>query len=680
MTGVDRVLAALEELGHDVRRSGNGWSTRCPAPAHDDRSPSLTVAEGDTVDVVLTCHAGCRTEDVLAALGLSWADLNGTEPRMARTDQAPPAGPAEYLYSRADGSLIGKVIRNRPGRQPRFYRNYLVDTHWTSHHPELSAELNVTPYRLPELIEAVAAGVPVAVVEGERDVETAVKLGVAATCNACGAGKGKWKTEHAAHLRGAAVTIVRDGDDPGHRHAEEVARSLEGIAKSVRVVDVAAGKDLTDHVHAGYGLADLIDVDDQRRELIERYPPLHWPSVWIGTSDEPDWIVRDVLERGRSHALFSPAKAGKSLLLADLVAALVTGRDVLGQANPLGPQTVLYVDMENTPADLRQRFDAMGYGPDNLARLVYLSFPMLPPLDTAAGGAHLLALAQHYDPVLIALDTVSRVVAGEENSADTFRALYRHTLAPLKASGRTLVRLDHEGKDANAGQRGSSAKVDDVDTVWRLVPGAKDGLTLKCERQRTGHHPEVVDLLREVSPLLRHVRLDGGVERPEVARLVAALARLDVPLDAGRPTCRKALHNDAVKARNNDLGEAISIRRGRAEKLSPIAGTAPSGNDLQVIDNGCPNRADSSTVPAGQSCPGQSGDSGDSPTAVHQGRPVPNPVPPGRGQVGDGGPDQPPPQGPCDVCGEERAVVFGPPWFVRRCFPHHPETYGGTAA
>ena len=69
MTAMDNVLDRLER----ARRSGNGWVARCPA--HEDRSPSLSVREGADGRVLVYCHAGCRTDDVVAAIGLSMRDL-----------------------------------------------------------------------------------------------------------------------------------------------------------------------------------------------------------------------------------------------------------------------------------------------------------------------------------------------------------------------------------------------------------------------------------------------------------------------------------------------------------------------------------------------------------------------------------------------------------------------------
>jgi putative DNA primase/helicase len=56
-----------------VRRSGGGWVARCPA--HEDRSPSLSVKEGVDGRVLVYCHAGSRTDDVVAAIGLTMRDL-----------------------------------------------------------------------------------------------------------------------------------------------------------------------------------------------------------------------------------------------------------------------------------------------------------------------------------------------------------------------------------------------------------------------------------------------------------------------------------------------------------------------------------------------------------------------------------------------------------------------------
>ncbi len=61
------------------RRSGSGkWLTRCPG--HEDRSPSLSICEGQRGRVLLHCFAGCRVVDILSCMGLSRSDLFAGSP------------------------------------------------------------------------------------------------------------------------------------------------------------------------------------------------------------------------------------------------------------------------------------------------------------------------------------------------------------------------------------------------------------------------------------------------------------------------------------------------------------------------------------------------------------------------------------------------------------------------
>lgn len=67
--GIDLVLSRLA----GVRKTGSGtWVAKCPS--HQDRTPSLSLRQADD-RVLLHCFAGCGTDDILAALGLTFADV-----------------------------------------------------------------------------------------------------------------------------------------------------------------------------------------------------------------------------------------------------------------------------------------------------------------------------------------------------------------------------------------------------------------------------------------------------------------------------------------------------------------------------------------------------------------------------------------------------------------------------
>lgn len=49
------------------------YIARCPA--HDDRSPSLTIGLGRDGGILLHCFAGCSAQEVVESVGLSMSDL-----------------------------------------------------------------------------------------------------------------------------------------------------------------------------------------------------------------------------------------------------------------------------------------------------------------------------------------------------------------------------------------------------------------------------------------------------------------------------------------------------------------------------------------------------------------------------------------------------------------------------
>ena len=57
-----------------VRETGNGqYSCRCPA--HEDKSASLGIKEGDGNRILLNCFAGCDVKSILESAGLEWKDI-----------------------------------------------------------------------------------------------------------------------------------------------------------------------------------------------------------------------------------------------------------------------------------------------------------------------------------------------------------------------------------------------------------------------------------------------------------------------------------------------------------------------------------------------------------------------------------------------------------------------------
>lgn len=291
--------------------------------------------------------------------------------------------------------------------------------------------------------------------------------------------------------------------------------------------------------------------------------PIDWAAFWSTEPTTEDWLIEPIVAVGRQTAIYSLAKTGKSLLALEICAAAATGRSVLG-FSPREPITVMYVDLEMTEADLRERLTDLGYGPDDdLSRLVYYQLPAFPALDAELGGTVLTEAAVRHDAALVVIDTMARAVKGAENDSDTYRDFYRYTGRALKAAGIALLRLDHQGKEAALGQRGSSAKADDVDIVFRLVQLDAKTLKLTCTHSRPGWVPPEIPLLRRVEPLLCHIVTEDAFPAGTHDCMVA-LDELGVALDATSTAALTALRQDGRGARKTVVLAALKARRKRS--------------------------------------------------------------------------------------------------------------------
>jgi 5S rRNA maturation endonuclease (ribonuclease M5) len=244
---LDLVLGRLD----GVRQHGGYWMARCPA--HDDREASLSIARGTEQPVVFKCHAGCDRDAILNALGLTLADVS--KPLEERREEWTPRGPAiaVYDYTGENGELLFQVCRTADKQFPQRRPDPATRSGWSWK----LGNVRRVPYRLPQLLAAVAAGKTIYVAEGEKDVHALERAGAAATTSPGGAGK--WRSDYDSYFTGADVVIIADADEPGRKHAADIARHLAGTASSVAIREAATGKDAADHLAAGHTLAEFGD-------------------------------------------------------------------------------------------------------------------------------------------------------------------------------------------------------------------------------------------------------------------------------------------------------------------------------------------------------------------------------------------------------------------------------------
>lgn len=268
-------LSALESHGCKPKPSGAGYVACCPAHEADGKShtPSLTVNVGDKVPFVVYCHAGCDPKSVLTALGLN-------KPR----DKSSRKIVAVYPYHDAAGNVVSEKVRYEPKdfrqRWPDGKGGYV----WKK-----PAGAPAVLYRLPALIEGIAAGQDIFFVEGEKDVDRLVLDWLHTTTTIEGASKDihkqKWRPEYTTQMTGAVrVILLPDNDDAGRAHMANIAKELQGKVGEIRWLELPGlpvKGDVSDWLNAGHTVDELL-------ALAKAAGPAPMPSKGKATPERAD--------------------------------------------------------------------------------------------------------------------------------------------------------------------------------------------------------------------------------------------------------------------------------------------------------------------------------------------------------------------------------------------------------
>ena len=257
-----------------VRQSGGNFMARCPC-RNDDNNPSLSVSEGTDGRVLVHCHRGngCDAAEICASVGLSISDImpkNGNDSSYEKSfpkkekQQQPQATKqiakdklkfvCSYDYLDEAGELLFQKVRyvNQDGVKTFRQRKPIQDGEWSYSLTDVPKIL----YNLPAVVAAKTAGIPIWVVEGEKDVDTLTALGHVATTMPGGAGH--WLDIHTEALAGAVVDIIADNDTPGLEHAAKLLSVLTSAGCDVQAWICPDKKDITDHLASGETFETLV--------------------------------------------------------------------------------------------------------------------------------------------------------------------------------------------------------------------------------------------------------------------------------------------------------------------------------------------------------------------------------------------------------------------------------------
>ena len=311
---------------------------------------------------------------------------NDPPPKVKPTDNLIAAKPrfvCAYDYRDEAGNLLYQVVRY----EPKAFKQRRPGTKSGEWNWNLDGARRIL-YRLPEVIEAVANGYVVCLVEGEKDADNLWALNIPATT--CPGGAGKWREEFNETLRDAHVLLIPDNDKPGRNGFDRIGEALTGVAKHIWILDLAKvwhacppKGDISDWIEAGGAAEELWALIDkapvwsltkaaQDHQTTEIEP---WRAGMISARDLcskqfPDlkFLVPSIIPEGLTIAVGRP-KIGKSWFMYLLGIAVANGVEALGvdynRAMPL-KGNVLYLALEDSQRRLQRRMTKLiGALPEN---------------------------------------------------------------------------------------------------------------------------------------------------------------------------------------------------------------------------------------------------------------------------------------------------------------------------
>ena len=499
----------------NAKKVGSGYLASCPVPHHGqgngDKHPSLSITESDDGNYLFKCHGGCDQQSVFSTIkdmGLL-PTLPDRPEYLASVKPIPliavPTLEQEWHYTDEDGiSLFLKQRYKTYDAKGKTYKTLRVM-------PDGSrvgklGDCRIVPYRLPEVLQAVADGRVIYICEGEKAADALCGLGVVATTSHAGAGG--WNPDLNQYFANANVVIVPDNDIVGWNYAHKIVESLigTGSTKSIRVLDLNLSnpkEDAFEWVTKYEGdrqnlalmaracpvVTSLADIQTPQRlqelsqdpinhsnlDIKEQKPRLLVES-WDSIKDEPvEWLIESIIPKKAFVALYAPPASYKSFISLDLAEAIATGRDWMGYRIPK-KGAVLYICGEGH-GGMGARVKAckiQNKSPDGAN--LYIIRAQLNLRSSPEDFAELVnaindLIAEIDEPLeIIILDTLMRMSGGgfNENSSEDMGAFITQAGKLQELYECALMVIHHSGKDVTKGLRGHSSLLGAVDTELEI--------------------------------------------------------------------------------------------------------------------------------------------------------------------------------------------------------------------
>ena len=214
-----------------------------------------------------------------------------------------------------------------------------------------------------------------------------------------------------------------------------------------------------------------------------------------------EWVIESLIPHHNRVVVFGEFGSKKSWLLLDMGLHIAGGVPWLDKFSVPQPRSVLYIDEEMPEYELRRRVKLLGVGaglegkeiPFRATSHLGLKFFN----DGKTEGLLKSLKAEGFDPNIVIVETLRRVLDGSENEAVDVSAFW-HSVGPVLAAGKTLIISHHmrkanprfQGEDTRNRASGSTDILAGADCGFAVTREKGELFKVQCVKSRTAKEPE----------------------------------------------------------------------------------------------------------------------------------------------------------------------------------------------
>ena len=511
----------LEFLGTvSEHRQGNKWN--CPICGSGTRpggDAALEVYEDTNSFYCFACNTGGSLIDLYKAMHKT--DTKGAIKELADkygiSEPEKPKKPRKRLddltrthdYHNADGSLFARKVVYKFDDGSKSAAWFLFNPS-TGQFDFNSQGLRGQHAPLYDLHRIPGSSGAVYIVEGEKDAQTLQEMGLTATTAPNGA-SAKWQTYYNDVLAGRDIVIVTDNDDPGRKYGQTVAKGVQAIANSVKVVPSTAIYAATPQKG---DISDIVGIIGQAAAFQElnratAAAPVYDPTAAApeDPEEEPRYFeARQASEVEEDHTRFTwypylPAGdysvlmaaggTGKTIFCCGVAAAISSGEPLPEyylqglEGEKVEPKNVLLISAEDRASMLRKRLEASGA---DLTRCFILDCMdtnglLLPTgAEDKAKNTTWNFLLDKYHPEFVMLDPWHSFLDPtiDINKVNAVRQVLHNIAVLCKEHDCSMLLVSHvnkraQGENANNAATGSSDLVNAGRSALQLIYDGTEG-------------------------------------------------------------------------------------------------------------------------------------------------------------------------------------------------------------